>query len=213
MVLLSIALSSNVALASDDVSKAYFAVVSYGRCLVQYDAFFGPPLPDPGIGDYNEWESPTGAFIFAGKALTEDWSGGPPGDIYTPPGEWEVTLAGTMKAYGSLKVSWTYNGVNYVIQGQISPTSQTYGLLEPGKNWLSIKGSAGMMDFTGSYEVDNLVTPLQCGCTFLLVGDALSPDYPTLLVRVQFPGWPTSVITFYWHVPPALVLMNEVIIK
>jgi hypothetical protein len=158
----------------------------------------------------------TGVFVFAGKASTDEWSGGPPGDPYTPAGDWDVTLAGTMKAYGYLKVSWSYSGVSYEIQGLISPTSQSYGLLEPNKDWLSIKGSAGMMDFTGSYEIDNLATPLQCGCTFMMVGNTLNPEKGTLLVRLQFPGWPTSVITFYWleeGLPPALVLMHEVIIK
>jgi hypothetical protein len=214
---------SNTALASKDSSKAHFIVVSAGCCLVQYDAFFGPPLPDSGIGDYSEWESPAGFFVFAGKALTEDWSGGPPGDPYTPPGEWEVTLPGTMKASGLLKASWSHEEVNYEIQGRICPTSQTYGLLEPEKDWLSIKGSAGAMDLIGTYKVDTLTTPLQCACTFIVGPDWTSPDNDVLLVRIQFPSWPTSVIQFYWyeagleyqdwHVPPALVLMHEVTIK
>jgi hypothetical protein len=80
-----------------------------------------------------------------------------------------------------------------------------------------------MMDFIGSYKVDSLVTPLRCGCTFIVGSDWASPDNDVLLARIQFPGWPTSVIQFYWfeagleyqdwHVPPALVLMHEVAIK
>jgi len=220
--LLSAVMSSNLASASQDLSKAHFTVVSTGRCFVQYDAFFGPPMPDPGTGDYNEWESPTGRFLFAGRALTEEWFGGPPGDPYTPPGEWQVTLPGSMKASGLLEVSWSHEGVNYKIQGRISPTGQTHGLLEPEKDWISIKGSAGAMDFIGMYKVDTLTTPLQCTCTFIVGTDALNPDSHVLLVRIQFPGWPTSVIQFYWYeagleymdwyVPPAL-LIHEVIIK
>jgi hypothetical protein len=220
--LLSVVMSSNLASASEGPYKANFTVASTGRCLVQYDSFFGPPLPDQPIGDYNEWESPTGHFMFAGKALTEEYTGGPPGDPYTPPGEWQVTLPGTMKATGLLKVSWSHEGVNYEIQGRVSPKSQTYGLLEPDKDWLSIKGSAGAMDFIGTYKVDTLTTPLQCACTFIVGTDALIPDSGVLLVRIQFPDWPTSVITFYWfeagceymdwHIPPA-VLMHQVVIR
>lgn len=220
--LLSVVMSSNLASASEGPSRSNFTVVSTGRCLVQYDAFFGPPLPDQPIGDYNEWESPTGHFMFAGKALTEEWTGGPPGDPYTPPGEWQVTLPGTMKATGLLKVSWSHEGVDYEIQGSISPKSQTYGLLESKEDWLSIKGREGSMNFIGTYRVGTLTTPLLCSSTFVVGPDWIESSNDVLLVRIQFPGWPTSVITFYWyevgleymdwHIPPA-VLMHQVVIR
>jgi len=222
MTLMSIMLFSNTVLASKNSSKAHFTVVSAGRCLVQYDAFFGPPLPDQVAGDYNEWESPVGFFMFAGKALTEDWSGGPPADPSLPNGDWHMISPGTLEAHGYLKVAWSHEGENYAIQGEIIPRSQTYGLIEPDQNMLWIKGPEGGMDFTGSYEAGSLSIPLKCGGTFIVVPSGGGPGYYAE-VRIQFPGWPTSLLMFYWfeagldyldvHIPAAVVFNHKVTIK
>lgn len=223
--LLVIMFTANSVIAPTDTYKARFRVAATGRCLVHYDVPpYSPSQIPPSEGDYMEWESTAGTFIFGGKALTEygisEWYTGEHPSIE---GDWYTTFPGTLEAKGQVKVSWAHEGINYAIEGKAYSRSTTHGLLEPDQDILWIKGSEGGMDFIGVRRVGSQTTPLQCGITFI-VGP--SPG-SSVLVRLQIgPGWPCDVVTFYLYeegfeytlpdvtisVPSARAFVHQVII-
>ena len=214
-------LMASPAVAATETHNTYLGVATLGRGLVYVDRppySAGAPSPE----DYTEWESPIGSFRFLGKAMTVHGYDGYTGEkppYYSYPTDWYMIVPATLKAYGSLRVTWSYQGLDYEVTGRNYSRSTTYGLLEPDHDILWIKGAEGQMDFVGTYKAGSQKGSLTGGLTFLVVPSApYSPGW-SILVRLQIgASWPTTVVSFYWYeesnidVPSALLFMHEVVI-
>lgn len=224
--LIMMTFTANPVTASAETHNAYLGVAMFGRCLVHYDVPPIGPGGTPSEGDYTEWKSPFGTFVFGGKAQAEygisEWY---TGEIPSVEGEWYTTVPGTMKARGWLLVYWKHEGTNYAIRGRIYSKSTTHGLVEPDQDIFWIKGAEGGMTFTGVFRAGLERKPLQCGITFVVAPSASGPGY-SMLVRLQIgPGWPCDVVTFWWYekgleitlpwitisLPPALLFAHQVV--